>query len=92
MGRKVRTKTVENQVQVSIRVLKPRNVQLTHQLLMQFLHYRAYRGVDPPGVEIRMIEWSKSGKTYVYEGNKLTDALGVVLRVFPDIQFSVERG
>jgi hypothetical protein len=87
-------KVVDHQIQVGITVRKPKGVQITREFLLQCLYYYAEHGGPPPGVTVRVIEWTKAGHTYVYEEpHDIQAALQSALRITSNFHFSgVETG
>ena len=87
-------RVIDHQIQVGITVRKPKGTRITREFLLQCLHYYAEHGEAPPGVTVRVIEWTKAGHTYVYEEpHDIQAALQAALRITSNFHFSgVETG
>ena len=71
-----------HQIQVSLRVQKPRNVIIGKEFFNAALHYRAATGEDLPGVHIRAIVWTVNNTDHEYDGDAdITDALNKMFRM-----------
>jgi len=87
-------RTVDHQIQVGITVRRPKGVRITREFLLQCLYYYAEHGDPPPGVTVRVIEWTKAGRTYVYEEpHDIQAALQAALRITSNFRFmGIETG
>ena len=87
-------RVIDHQIQVGITVRRPKAVRITREFLLQCLYYYAEHGEAPPGVTVRVIEWTKAGHTYVYEEpHDIQAALQAALRITSNFRFSgVETG
>ncbi len=71
-----------HQIQVSLRLEKPRNVIVTKEFLNAALHYRAATGEDLPGVEIKAIVWLVNDRENKYDGDAdITEVLNKMFRM-----------
>jgi len=81
-------RVIDHQIQVGITVRKPKGTRITREFLLQCLHYYAEHGEAPPGVTVRVIEWTKAGHTYVYEEpHDIQAALQAALRITSSFRF-----
>ncbi len=71
-----------HQIQVSLRIEKPRNVVVGKEFFNAAIHYRAATGEDLPGVEIKGIVWIVNGYGRRYEGDAdITEIINKAFRM-----------